>query len=153
MLRYCLLILAGAVGAAEVPTLEASLRSLVDQDRAARTQVAELATGTATNQTSEWFGSDLRWTEWSRASGDWSGARTGLERRGFSFSGNYVWDSSFPMAGDVSRAAIVRGLLDLSLEFNPETWLGWPAWWALRRYETSSNGSVVSRSMLDTTAT
>ena len=126
MLRYCLLILAGAVGAAEVPTLEASLRSLVDQDRAARTQVAELATRTATNQTSEWFGSDPGWTEWSRASGDWSGARTGLERRGFSFSGNYVWDSSFPMAGDVSRAAIVRGLLDLSLEFNPETWLGWP---------------------------
>ena len=125
MLRYCLVLLAGAVGAAEAPLLEASLRSLVDQDREVRAPVAAPATETTTNQPPEWFGSGLAWTEWSRASGNWSGIRTWLENRGFNFGGNYSFDSSFPIAGDAAHGGIARGLLELNLEFDPESLLGW----------------------------
>jgi porin len=71
---------------------------------------AEPAAGTAPR---EWFGG-APWTEWSRATGDWSGARTRLADAGVDFNGSLIaeWSDVFS-GGDAERSAF-RFLLDLN---------------------------------------
>lgn len=61
----------------------------------------------------EWFGG-LSWWEWSRATGDWGGARTALEDRGLSFGASYMFDYVGAWSGGVSGKSTLARLFDLN---------------------------------------
>jgi len=65
----------------------------------------------------EWFGGD-EWTAWTRATGDWGGARTALEEAGVSFNGSFVGDWGRVFSGGVREGSDFRFLLDLNLSFD-----------------------------------
>lgn len=61
----------------------------------------------------DWF-SGKPWWDWSRATGDWGGLRTGLEDFGLSFAGSYTMDWSAPWSGGVNRRGNYHHLWDFS---------------------------------------
>ena len=65
----------------------------------------------------EWFG-HAPWPSWTRATGDWSGARTELERAGIDFRGSLVSEWSDVFSGGTGDASAFRHLLDLNLTFD-----------------------------------
>lgn len=65
----------------------------------------------------EWFGHAPWWT-WTRATGDWGGARTFLDEHGIIFSGSYTLDWSSVYSGGINRRASTRTLLDLNITFD-----------------------------------
>jgi porin len=71
----------------------------------------------------EWFGERPWWT-WSRATGDWGGARTRLEELGFSFAGSYVGEWSRPLHNGIDPATTYRHLIDVNLTWDLEPLTG-----------------------------
>ena len=67
----------------------------------------------------EWFGI-TPWHAWTRASGDWSGARTDLEASGIAFDGSLVTEWSDVFSGGEGSGSAFRHLLDLNLTFDLE---------------------------------
>ena len=65
----------------------------------------------------EWFG-HAAWPSWTRATGDWAGARTQLEAAGIDFHGSLVSEWSDVFSGGSGDASAFRHLLDLNLTFD-----------------------------------
>ena len=65
----------------------------------------------------EWFGQSP-WTSWSRATGDWAGARTALESAGIDFNGSLVSEWSDVFEGGSGSTSAFRHLLDLNVTFD-----------------------------------
>lgn len=61
----------------------------------------------------EWFGGKP-WLEWSRATGDWGGARTKLEEFGLTINGSWSLDWSSVWSGGLTNKASTRQLLDIN---------------------------------------
>ena len=72
---------------------------------------------------SEWFGGDP-WPTWSRATGDWAGARTSLEASGVSINGSLILDWSSILDGGIQQRSATRHLLDVNVNVDLETILG-----------------------------
>ncbi len=72
---------------------------------------------------SEWFGGDP-WSTWSRATGDWAGARTRLEDSGISINGSLILDWSSVLDGGIQQRSATRHLLDVNFTFDLETIFG-----------------------------
>jgi porin len=65
------------------------------------------------------------WLRQDYGTGDWLGARTGLEDKGVTISGGYtaeVWGNT---TGGLERGAVYTGLLDFGAEFDVEKLIGW----------------------------
>ncbi len=71
----------------------------------------------------EWFGHAPYW-EWTRATGDWGGARTSLEEIGLTFAGSYSLDWSSVWSGGVHNVASTRSLLDINLTLDTDRAFG-----------------------------
>ncbi|MCE2884005.1 MAG: carbohydrate porin [Planctomycetaceae bacterium] len=67
----------------------------------------------------EWFGHADWWT-WSRATGDWGGARTAAEDAGFELNGSVITEWSRVFSGGTDNASAFRFLLDLNLTVDLE---------------------------------
>jgi porin len=72
----------------------------------------------------EWFGSDFRWTNWSRMTGDWDHLRTQLERAGLTVSVDNTTDVSRLALGAVRRRVSGRGLTTVGLGLDLERLVG-----------------------------
>ncbi len=72
----------------------------------------------------EWFGSELPPWKWSRATGDWGGLRSRLEKAGIAFEGAYIVDVSAAWSGGIRGGATTRSLLDVNLTLDLETLVG-----------------------------
>lgn len=103
----------------------------------------------------EWFGHGP-WWRWSRASGDWGGARTRLENRGVTFEGSYTLDWQGVWAGGVSRGAGTRSALDFNVSFDSLKLAGYEGgtlfadFYSTDMRERPEPGSVQSFSSLET---
>jgi hypothetical protein len=114
-----------AFDAAElIPSASAALPPILPgQDPGARTRPPEKPAppaepaGPADPVVREWFGGD-GWTRWTRATGDWGGARNALEEAGISFNGSLVADWGRVLSGGVREGSDFRFLLDLNLAFD-----------------------------------
>ena len=111
-----------AFDAAElIPSANAALPPILPgQDPGARTRPPEKPvppTDATDAVVREWFGGD-EWTAWTRATGDWGGARTALEEAGVSFNGSFVGDWGRVFSGGVREGSDFRFLLDLNLSFD-----------------------------------
>jgi len=84
----------------------------------------------------EWFGESPYW-EWSRATGDWAGARTGLEDVGLTFAGSYTFEWSSVWSGGVRNRASSRSLLDLNLTLDTAAAFGLPGGSAFIDFQSS----------------
>jgi porin len=65
------------------------------------------------------------WLEGDYGTGDWLGARTGMEDKGLTISGGYtaeVWGNT---TGGLKRGAVYTGLLDFGAELDLEKLIGW----------------------------
>ncbi|MDX2145985.1 MAG: carbohydrate porin [Planctomycetota bacterium] len=71
----------------------------------------------------EWFGG-LPIYRWSRATGDWGGARTWLEDRGIEFAASYTLDWSSVWDGGLVNEASTRTQFDANVTFDLETMVG-----------------------------
>lgn len=71
----------------------------------------------------EWFGHSDWWT-WSRATGDWGGARSTIEDAGFIFNGSAITEWSRVFSGGLDNASAFRFLLDLNLTVELEKLVG-----------------------------
>jgi len=108
-----------AADAAElIPSVSAGLPPILPgQEPGARESVAQAKPAQSAR---EWFGI-TPWTAWTRASGDWSGARTDLEAAGIDFNGSLVTEWSDVFSGGDGGGSAFRHLLDLNLTFDLET--------------------------------
>ena len=114
----CLLVLAVSVHA-QAPPLSAARSTGVLKDAAAPTTSpatvmppaeADAADPAEQPGMRQWFGSDLRWTDWSRMTGDWDRLRTALERAGLTISVDNTTDVSRLALGAVRRRTSGRAL-------------------------------------------
>lgn len=72
----------------------------------------------------EWLG-HAPWWSWSRATGDWGGARTRLESWGLSLAGSYTLDWSSVWDGGVRRSASTLSVLDINATLDLAQAVGW----------------------------
>lgn len=87
----------------------------------------------------EWFGSLPVW-EWSRLTGDWHGARTGLENAGLTISGSYTLDWSSVWAGGRRNVASTTRLLDVNALLDLNQAVGWGGGSAFIDFYSSDSG-------------
>lgn len=73
---------------------------------------AEEVTPAAVPVERDWFGGKP-WFQWSKATGDWGGARTRLEESGLTINGSYTLDWS-TVRGGVASEASTRALYDFN---------------------------------------
>lgn len=111
-----------AFDAAElIPSANAALPPILPgQDPGARTRPPEKPvppTDAPDVVAREWFGGE-DWSAWTRATGDWGGARTALEDAGIAFNGSFIGDWGRVLSGGVREGSDFRFLLDLNLTFD-----------------------------------
>lgn len=103
----------------------------------------------------EWFGHSPIWT-WSRATGDWGGARTGLEDHGVTFAGSYTLDWQSLWSGGVSKSAATRSALDFNVTFDSLKLLKYEGgtlyadFYTTDMHERPDTGAIQSISSLET---
>lgn len=74
----------------------------------------------------EWFGADGKpWFDWSRATGDWGGARTALENGGLTIAGSFTLDWSSVFSGGAENRAYTRRWLDINATVDFDKLFGW----------------------------
>ncbi|MBY0312899.1 MAG: carbohydrate porin [Phycisphaerales bacterium] len=74
----------------------------------------------------DWFGEGGKpWWEWSRATGDWGGARTALEDAGLTIAGSFTLDWSSVWSGGAENRAYTRRWLDLNATLDLDKAFGW----------------------------
>ena len=123
-------VLGGAVASAMPPDPSPDPREpmfppiLPGRDPAGRLRGAEqpVVEETVEKSEREWFGKAPWWT-WERATGDWAGGRTALERSGIDFNGASVTEWARTSGGIDDRWAF-RYLLDLNVGFDLGTLVG-----------------------------
>ncbi len=96
---------------------------LSGQEPGARERGAAVPVAPAADLPREWFGVSDWWT-WSRATGDWSGARTTLDDAGIVFEGSLISEWSDVFRGGTANNSSFRYLLDLNLTLELETLIG-----------------------------
>lgn len=72
-----------------------------------------------------WFGASP-WRRWDRATGDWAGSRSLLERHGISVEGSWTYDVSTNVRGGVARGTRGRGLFTAAATVDMSTFAGLP---------------------------
>lgn len=72
----------------------------------------------------EWFG-ESPWWEWSRATGDWAGARTWLEEHGLTVAGSFTIEWADAISGGLSRKWVSRNIFDINATLDTEKMGGW----------------------------
>lgn len=72
----------------------------------------------------EWFG-ESPWWEWSRATGDWAGARTWLEEHGLTVAGSFTIEWADAISGGLSRKWVSRNIFDINATLDIEKMGGW----------------------------
>lgn len=65
------------------------------------------------------------WNEWSRATGDWGGARTSLEDAGLTINGSFTLDWSTVFSGGLEKRAYTRRFLDINATADLAKLFGW----------------------------
>lgn len=106
------------MGPLDVPGREPGPRSRLDvKPLELRPEEAEAV------EPADWFG-EKPWWEWSNATGNWGGARTWLDDRGFSFNGSYTLEWSSVWDGGIRNRASTRSLTDFNLTVDMEKFVG-----------------------------
>ncbi|MFM9959111.1 MAG: carbohydrate porin [Phycisphaerales bacterium] len=97
------------LGGPDLPGQEPGERERRDPDDAA----SEKAAVPTASEAREWFGGKA-WWEWSRATGDWGGARTALEDHGLTLSGSFIFDLVGAWSGGRDQRSISARLFDFN---------------------------------------
>ncbi len=103
-----------------IPSAASGLPPILSgQEPGARERGAQVPSASAATAPREWFGESAWWT-WSRATGDWNGARTSLDNAGFTVSGSVITEWSDVFSGGEGKKSAYRFLLDLNVTANLE---------------------------------
>lgn len=96
------------------------------KDDAREVKVAQAETLAEAREASEreWFGGKA-WWEWSRATGDWGGARTTLEEAGLTIGISILHDWSYVFDGGLNERSSSRRLFDANATLDLEKAFGW----------------------------
>ena len=110
-----------AFDAAElIPAAASGLPPILSgQEPGARERGAVVPTPPPVDGAREWFGVSNWWT-WTRATGDWGGARAALDDTGMSFNGSAITEWSDVFSGASGPSGAFRFLVDLNLTFDLE---------------------------------
>ena len=88
----------------------------------------------------EWIGG-APWTDWTRATGDWGGARTWLEEHGIEVGANYTVDWGATWSGGARNRSTVMSMPDVNVAFDLEHLFGIPRTIAFfDTYQTEGRG-------------
>lgn len=88
----------------------------------------------------EWIGG-APWTDWTRATGDWAGARTWLEEHGVEFGASYTIDWGATWSGGARNRSTVMSMPDVNVAFDLERLFGIPRTIAFfDTYQTEGRG-------------
>jgi len=96
----------------------------------------------------EWFGSGVKWADWSRMTGDWDRMRTDLEHRGFALDLSTVSDFSTISGASRRVRGLERGLTTLGLNFDLEKLAGWAGASVLVQYQGLAGANAALYSAL-----
>ena len=88
----------------------------------------------------EWIGG-APWTDWTRATGDWGGARTWLEEHGIEVGANYTMDWGATWSGGARNRSTAMSMPDFNVAFDLEQLFGIPRTIAFfDAYQTEGRG-------------
>lgn len=104
--------------AAEMELLEGP-QNVPGQDKGDRARPTDEPVKAAADERPDWFGGKA-WWEWSKATGDWGGARTSLEDAGLSLAGSFYFDYQSAWSGGRSGRAVYDQLIDVNATLDLE---------------------------------